>query len=135
MTHRVAVVTGASSGIGKETAKALAAQGWHVIALGRDPSRTVAAEAEIRAAATGQVDMIRADLSLIAEAERAADAIAALTSRIDILINNAGGMASRMVMTSEGLEQNFAGNHLGPFVLTNRLLPLLRAAAADAPAV
>jgi len=134
MTHRVAVVTGASSGIGKETAKALAAQGWHVIALGRDPSRTAAAEAEIRAGATGKVDMIRADLSLIAEAERAADAIAALTSRIDILINNAGGMASRMVMTSEGLEQNFAGNHLGPFVLTNRLLPLLRAAAADAPA-
>ncbi|CAN5415237.1 SDR family oxidoreductase [soil metagenome] len=134
MKHRVAVVTGASSGIGKETAKALAAQGWHVIALGRDPTRTAAAEGEIRAAATGKVDMIRADLSLIAEAERAADEIAALAPRIDILVNNAGGMASRKVMTSEGLEQNFAGNHLGPFVLTNRLLPLLRAAARDAPA-
>lgn len=134
MAQRVVVVTGASSGIGKETAKALAQQGWDIIALGRDPSRTAAAEAEIRAVATGTVDVIRADLSLIAEAERAADEIQALTRRIDVLINNAGGMASRKVITAEGLEQSFAGNHLGPFVLTNRLLPLLRAAAKDGPA-
>jgi NAD(P)-dependent dehydrogenase (short-subunit alcohol dehydrogenase family) len=135
MTLRVGVVTGASSGIGKETAKALAAEGWHVIALGRDPARTTAAEAEIRAAVAkgGRVDMIRADLSLMAEAERAAEAIIGLTPRTDVLINNAGGMASGKVMTPEGLERNFAGNHLGPFLLTNRLLPLLRHAASDAP--
>ncbi len=133
--QRVVVVTGASSGIGKETAKTLAAQGWHVIAVGRDPERSAAAAAEIGAASNGgRIDMLRADLSLMADAERLARDIAALTGRVDVLINNAGGMAKQKVVTVEGLEANFAGNHLGPFLLTNRLLPLLRAAAADQPA-
>jgi NAD(P)-dependent dehydrogenase (short-subunit alcohol dehydrogenase family) len=132
--QRVAVVTGASSGVGKEAAKALAAQGWRVIAIGRDPARTEAAEAEIRAAApTAQLTMIRADLSLMEDAARAARDIASLTDRVHVLINNAGGMANARVITSEGYEQNFAGNHLGPFLLTTRLLPLLRAAAATSP--
>jgi NAD(P)-dependent dehydrogenase (short-subunit alcohol dehydrogenase family) len=132
--RRVAVVTGASSGIGKESAKSLAGQGWDVIAIGRDPDRTAAAGEDIRAAAQGgTVTMIRADLSRMAEAERVAGEIAGLTDRIDVLINNAGGMAKDFVLTEEGYEENFAGNHLGPFLLTHRLLPLLRAAAADAP--
>ncbi len=136
---RVAVVTGASSGIGRETARMLAAQGWRVIATGRDAGRDAgrcaAAETEIREASSGAgVTMIRADLALLADAARLAGEIAALTDRIDVLINNAGGMAARLVMTPEGFEENFAGNHLGPFLLTNRLLPLLRAAAADSPA-
>ncbi len=133
--QRVAVVTGASSGIGKVAATALAAQGRHVIATGRDPERTAAAATEIRAASQGgRVDMLRGDLSLMADAERLAQEIAALTDRVDVLLNNAGGITDRLVMTSEGLEANFAGNHLGPFLLTNRLLPLLKSAAADAPA-
>ncbi|WP_425997674.1 SDR family NAD(P)-dependent oxidoreductase [Caulobacter sp. DWR1-3-2b1] len=132
--EQIAVVTGASSGIGKEAAKALAARGWHVIALGRDPGRTAAAEAEIRAANQGgRVDIIQADLSLMADAARAAREIAALTDRVHVLINNAGGMARARVITPEGLEENFAGNHLGPFLLTDRLLPLIRRAAVDAP--
>jgi NAD(P)-dependent dehydrogenase (short-subunit alcohol dehydrogenase family) len=134
VTLRVAVVTGASSGIGKETAKALAAQGWRVIAVGRDPQRTAAAATEIRASARGSsVDVIRADLALLADAARAARQITALTDRVDVLVNNAGGMAKQQVITPEGNEENFAGNHLGPFLLTLRLLPLLRRAAADAP--
>src|SRR5690242_3805587 len=124
MTERVAVVTGASSGIGKTTAKALAAQGWRVIGVGRDPRRSAAAEAEIRAASTGAaVDMIRADLSRMAQARRAAADVAALTDRIDVLVNNAGGMCKGQVMTEEGLEENFASNHLGPFLFTRELLP------------
>jgi NAD(P)-dependent dehydrogenase (short-subunit alcohol dehydrogenase family) len=132
--NKVAVVTGASSGIGKETAKALAAQGWRVIGIGRDKERCAAAEREIRAASSGgEVTMIQADLALLADAARVARDVAARTDRIDVLINNAGGMAKDKVMTREGYEENFAGNHLGPFLLTTRLLPLLRRAAADAP--
>ncbi|MEO5586244.1 MAG: SDR family NAD(P)-dependent oxidoreductase [Novosphingobium sp.] len=131
---RVAVVTGASSGIGKEVAKALAAHGWRVIGVGRDAGRMAAAEAEIRSvSATGEVEMLSADLSLLADAARLGDAIAERTARLDLLVNNAGGMCSEKVITAEGYEANFAANHLGPFLLTQRLLPLLREAAADAP--
>lgn len=133
---RVAVVTGASSGIGLEAAKALAAAGWRVIAMGRDPARSAAAQAEIRAAARGEsrVEMLLGDLALVAEAARLAREVAARTDRVDALLNNAGGVGRERVVTPEGNEATFAGNHLGHFVLTNRLLPQLRAAAADQPA-
>ncbi len=133
-TDRIAVVTGASSGIGKETAKALAAEGWRVIAIGRNAERSAAAETDIRAASRGaEVTMLVADLSRLANAAQAARDIAALTDRVHVLVNNAGGMAVGKVMTAEGFEENFAGNHLGPFLLTLRLLPLLRTAAQTAP--
>ncbi len=131
---RVAVVTGASSGIGLEAAKTLAAAGWRVIGVGRDAQRSAAALAEIRAAAAGvQVDMLRADLALMTDTVRLAKDIATRTNRIDVLLNNAGGTCRARVVTPEGNEATFAGNHLGPFLLTNRLLPLLRAAAAGQP--
>jgi NAD(P)-dependent dehydrogenase (short-subunit alcohol dehydrogenase family) len=127
---RVAVVTGASSGIGKAAAKTLAALGWHVIALGRDEKRTVAASEEIRAVPGARVDMIRGDLSLMSDTMRIADAIAALTDKVHVLLNNAGGVRAELKITEEGNEATFAGNHLGHFLLTTRLMPLLRAAAA-----
>jgi NAD(P)-dependent dehydrogenase (short-subunit alcohol dehydrogenase family) len=131
----VAVVTGASSGIGLEAAKALATAGWRVIGVGRDAERSAAALAEIRAAAGAgaEVDMLRADLALMADTVRLAKNIAARTNRIDVLLNNAGGTSRARVVTPEGNEATFAGNHLGPFLLTNRLMPLLRAAAAEQP--
>jgi len=130
--QQVAVVTGASSGVGKAAAKALAARGWHVIAHGRDPERTAAAEAEIRATATGgaKVDMICGDLSLMSDTARMAREIGRLTDKVHALLNNAGGVRSELVITPEGNEATFAGNHLGHFLLTNRLMPMLRAAAA-----
>lgn len=132
--NRVAVITGASSGIGLEAAKTLAGQGWQIIAVGRNPERSAAAAQAIKAASTnGRVRMIIADLALMADAARVADEVAAETERVDVLINNAGGMATEKVMTAEGLEENFAGNHLGPFLLTTRLLPLLRRATGDSP--
>jgi NAD(P)-dependent dehydrogenase (short-subunit alcohol dehydrogenase family) len=128
---RVAVITGASAGVGREAARVLAAQGWRIIGTGRDASRIAAAEAEIRASAApgADVTMIRADLSLFADVRRLAHEIAGLTQRIDLLANNAGGMPARLEMTSEGFEAAFTGNHLGPFLLTELLLPLLRVAA------
>lgn len=133
-SNRVAVVTGASSGIGLVTAKALAGQGFRVIAHGRNAGRCESALAEIRAAAApgAQVDMLRADISLLFEARRLAAEIAGLTDRIDVLVNNAGGVTDAKRMTAEGNEACFAANHLGPFVLTKALLPLLHEAAGDA---
>jgi NAD(P)-dependent dehydrogenase (short-subunit alcohol dehydrogenase family) len=128
----VAVVTGASSGIGLEAARALAQQGFRVIGVGRDPGRCAAAEADL-AASGAPVEMLRADLSLLAEVDRLAEEIAGKVERIDVLVNNAGGMAREQAMTAEGFEANYAANFVGPFALTARLLPLLRKAAADAP--
>ncbi len=123
---KVAVITGASAGVGLAAAKVLAMQGWKVIGVGRNAGRCAAAEAELRAAAPGaEITMLRADLSLMDEAARLADEISGMTDHIDLLANNAGGMIPEPKVTSEGLEECFAGNHLGPFVLTTRLLPLL----------
>lgn len=122
-----AVVTGASSGIGKEAAKALAAMGWHVIAHGRDADRTAAAEAEIRDVATGRVDMLSCDLALLSDTAQMAGQIAKLTDRVDVLLCNAGGMRSELAITREGNEAGFAGNHLSHFLLVQRLMPQLRA--------
>ncbi len=131
---RVAVITGASSGIGLVITKALATRGWKVIGVGRDPGRTAAALSQIQAMAPGgPIHMLRADLALLAEARRVAREVASLTPRVDVLFNNAGGMARERVITEEGHEANFAANHLGPFVLTHDLLPLLRAAAQASP--
>jgi NAD(P)-dependent dehydrogenase (short-subunit alcohol dehydrogenase family) len=131
----VAVVTGASSGIGKSTAGKLAAIGWQVIGVGRDPQRCAAAEPEIAAAARagGGCTMLRADFTLMAEVKRVADEIAGRTSRLEVLINNAGGVRDRQIITAEGTEATFAANHLAPFLLTRELMPLLRVSAASQP--
>ncbi len=132
---RVCVITGASSGIGKATALAFAGMGWRVIGTGRNPDRCAAAEAEIRrASAGGGVEMLRGDFELMAEVARIADEINGLTDRIDVLVNNAGNMRDKVAFTSEGNEITFASNHLAAFLLTQRLMPLLRNTAARGPA-
>jgi NAD(P)-dependent dehydrogenase (short-subunit alcohol dehydrogenase family) len=127
---RVAVVTGASAGVGKAAAAALLARGWRVIGVGRDAGRCAEAEAELAAIADADFTMLRADLSLLAETARGADEIAALAPQIDALLNNAGGVRAERVVTSEGHEATFAANHLAPFLLTKKLMPRLKAAAA-----
>ena len=135
MSHdirRIAVITGASSGIGKAAAKMLLADGWHVIAHCRDPARTQAAAAELRGALPpgARLDMVQGDLALLADAARLATEIAALTPRIDSLLCNAGGVRAEKCVTAEGNEATFSGNHLGHFLLVQRLMPQLTAAGA-----
>jgi len=130
----VALVTGASSGIGKSTAIKLIALGWQVIGVGRDPQRSAAAEAEIAAAARdGGFTMVRADFTVMAEVKRVADEVGSRTGRLDVLINNAGGVRDRQYITADGTEATFAANHLAPFLLTRELMPLLTASAASQP--
>lgn len=131
----VAVVTGASSGIGRATARRLVEDGWQVIGVGRDPGRCAEAEAEIAAVGGGGFRMLRGDFTLMAEVRRVAEEIGGLTPRLDVLINNAGGVRDRRIVTAEGTEATFAANHLAAFLLTRELLPLLRIGAArTAPA-
>ena len=131
----VAVVTGASSGIGKSTAGKLAALGWQVIGTGRDPRRCAAAEPEIAAAARagGGFTMVRGDFTLMADVKRVADEVADRIPRLDVLINNAGGVRDRQIITAEGTEATFAANHLAPFLLTRELMPLITRSAASQP--
>lgn len=133
-SQRVAIITGASSGIGKETARALVALGWRVIGQGRDAGRSQDAAAEIATSTAngGSFTMLRANLSLMSETTRLACEIKAITPRADLLFNNAGGVRDARYVTSEGLEETFSANHLAPFLLTRELLPLLKAATASA---
>ena len=133
---RTVVVTGASSGIGRASAETFARMGWHVIGTGRNPERCEEAETAIRkmAAPGCRVDFVRGDFSEMADVRRVASEIAALTDRIHVLVNNAGGVRDGLYRTSEGLEATFAANHLAPFLLTRELLPQLERAAGETPA-
>ncbi|PLS26307.1 SDR family NAD(P)-dependent oxidoreductase [Bifidobacterium parmae] len=125
--RKTILVTGASSGIGRQTALALAEQGHTVIMHGRDPHKTRDVRDWI-VARTGNRDVHAhvADLSLMGEVARFAAEIDATYDRLDVLVNNAGGQfGSTRGTTAEGHERTFAINTLAPFLLTNLLLPKL----------
>ncbi len=123
-----AVVTGPTSGIGKGTALALAAAGAKLILVARNPEKCAAVAREIRRAGGADPISIIADLSLLSEVKRAADAILALDLPVDVLVNNAGLVNKSRRLTAEGLEETMAVNHFAPFALTLQLLPALRRA-------
>jgi NAD(P)-dependent dehydrogenase (short-subunit alcohol dehydrogenase family) len=116
----VAVITGASSGIGAESARRLSALGWEVAVVGRDPERTRAVAAEV-----GGRPFL-ADYDRLDEVRALADALGTAYPRIDVLANNAGGLVPRRAVTVDGFERTIQHNHLAPFLLTNLLLPALR---------
>lgn len=127
---RTALVTGASSGLGKAIAQALAAAGVRVLLLARDRGRGEAAQAElIEATGNRSVDLLLADLSSQAEIRRLAAEVRARTDSLHFLVNNAGTAFRERGLTVDGVERTLAVNHLAPFLLTNLLLDLLRAAA------
>jgi retinol dehydrogenase 12 len=130
MTGRTVVVTGANSGIGLETAVALAGGGARVLATGRDPERLASAVEEIRRrATTDQVEGVVFDLGEMASVRAGAADLLDRAPRLDVLVNNAGLVLSQRRETADGLEATFAVNHLGPFLLTNLLVDRLRASA------
>jgi NAD(P)-dependent dehydrogenase (short-subunit alcohol dehydrogenase family) len=123
---RVAVVTGANTGIGYETAAALARQGANVVLAVRDIDKGQHAAARITAASPhAKVALQQLDLTSIASVRAAADAIKAAHPRIDLLINNAGVMMTPKATTKDGFELQFGTNHLGHFALTGLLLDRL----------
>lgn len=132
MDGRVCLVTGATQGIGKITALALARMGARVAIVARSPERGRAAADEIGREAGTEVELYLADLSLMAEVRRLADAVKAKHDRLHVLVNNAGAIHTTRKITSEGFETTFATNHLAYFLLTNALLPLLEAAGEPA---
>jgi NAD(P)-dependent dehydrogenase (short-subunit alcohol dehydrogenase family) len=130
MQGKVCVITGATSGLGLEAAERLAKLGARLVLVGRDQARGEAALQRLRAAAPGLAATIHyADLSRLSEMKRLGDEIAKAEPRIDALINNAGAMFAGRHVTEDGLELTFALNHMAYFVVTERLLPSLKAAA------
>lgn len=131
LVGKVCVVTGANTGIGKETARGLAAQGAQVILACRNLARGEAARSDI-AATTGRsdVEVMALDLADQASIRAFAQELQARTQRLDVLVNNAGVYAagSRRT-TAQGHELTFGTNHVGTFLLTQLLLPLLKASA------
>jgi len=126
---QIAVVTGATAGIGLVTARDLVCAGMRVVALGRNRAKIEAADASIRRAVMNpDLDWICADFASLAQVRRACDEIAERCDRIDVLINNAGNQLVDREITEEGYEMTYQVNHLAPFLMTARLLPdLLRA--------
>jgi NAD(P)-dependent dehydrogenase (short-subunit alcohol dehydrogenase family) len=125
---RVAIVTGANTGIGFETAAALAAKNASVVMACRNRHKAEDAMERIRVRTpNAKLEFIELDLSSLASVERFAEAYRAGHERLDLLINNAGVMVPPLGQTEDGFELQFGCNHLGHFALTGRLLDLLEA--------
>ncbi len=131
MHGRTVMVTGANSGIGLETAVALARGGARVLAAARDPRRGRSAVATIRArAGSTSVELVPLDLASLASVRGCAEQVAATTDRLDVLVHNAGAVMGTRTETEDGFETTIGVNHLGPFLLTHLLAPCLLAAPA-----
>lgn len=130
MNGKTCLITGATDGLGRATAQALAARGAHVIIVGRSPAKCSIVVHEIQESTRNPaVDSITADLSLMAQVRQVAEQFKANHARLHVLINNVGAIFPERQLTPEGFEMTFALNYLGPFVLTNLLLDTLKASA------
>src|ERR1700722_6935245 len=124
------LVTGASAGIGVETARALAAHGAQVVGAARDLEKAAAATAQVRkdaAANGGSFELVALDLASLKSVRACADALPERAEAFDVVIANAGVMATPFGHTVDGFETQFGTNPLGHFVLVNRIAPLIRA--------
>jgi NAD(P)-dependent dehydrogenase (short-subunit alcohol dehydrogenase family) len=130
MSGKICIVTGANSGIGKETALGLAQMGARVVMVCRNAEKGKAALEEIRReSGSSQVDLLIADMSSQASVRALAEQIRQKYPRLDVLVNNAGGAAPARTLSADGIEMTLATNHLGAALLTLLLLDLLKASA------
>jgi len=122
------LVTGVSAGLGVETARALAAHGAQVVGAARDLAKAEAATAEVRtqAANGGGLEIVKLDLASLASVRAAADGLVAAGKPFDVVIANAGVMATPFGKTADGFETQFGTNHLGHFVFVNRIASLMK---------
>ena len=128
LTGKVAIVTGANSGLGYETARALARKNAHVVMAVRSQEKGQAAIKQIRQESpTALLELMPLDLADLASIRQFAETFKANYNRLDILSNNAGVMAIPYRKTADGFEMQFGTNHLGHFALTGLLLPVLQA--------
>src|ERR1700727_1573375 len=124
------LVTGASAGLGVETARSLAAHGAQVVGAARDLNKAKAATGQVRkdaAAKGGSFELIELDLANLKSVRACADGLLARGEPFDVVIANAGVMATPLGHTADGFETQFGTNHLGHFVLVNRIASLIRA--------
>src|SRR5882672_7573757 len=132
--RRVALVTGSTDGIGRATARALAAGGMKVILHGRTKPKVDAALAALTDELPGaELEGVSFDLGSPAAVRRGAEQILARVPALHVLINNAGIFADERVVTEDGIELTFAVNYLAAFLLTELLAPRLEASATGAP--
>jgi len=122
------LLTGATDGIGLETAKMLVSRGHHVLLHGRNPAKLEKVE-KLLSSGGGHVESYKADLSRMADVEALAKAVFDKHDRLDVLINNAGILKTPDPITQDGLDVRFAVNTLAPYLLTKRLLPLMKKSA------
>jgi len=128
--QKTIMVTGATSGIGKETAHELAIRGAQIIVAGRNKDKAEATTTWIREdTGNDRVDYLLADFASLEDVRRLADQFTQRYDRLDVLVNNAGAMFFRRKESVDGYEMTFAVNHLAPFLLTNLLLATLRTSA------
>lgn len=132
LQDKIILITGATSGIGKVTAYALAGRGAHIILLARNRAKAARTRQEIiDATGNPHVDTALADLSVLQQVRDVAAEINAHYPRLDVLVNNAGLMfGAKREVSADGNELTLATNHLGPFLLTSLLLDLLRKSPA-----
>ncbi|MGI8412460.1 MAG: SDR family NAD(P)-dependent oxidoreductase [Solirubrobacteraceae bacterium] len=133
MRDRTCLVTGATSGIGRETALSLARSGAQVLIVARDRRRgeTTASDISAAAASPGSVQLFVADLASQQDVRDLAHQVSEGHERLDVLVHNAGAVNRERRVTVDGIEATLAVNHLAPFLLTELLAPLLHATAGS----